>query len=281
MSGMTLTTPVGTAVRCDDGIASALDEAARLGCDATQIMFRPPQSYVRRTPLPAADVATLTAIVEQGGMVTACHASVWCTLSRPDTDPKQKMSNATIAEDLRLCEDHGVLGTVVHPGSWTTHLQGEFVARNVLQSLRRAGSATRTARLLIENSASKKALHASLFAIADSLAAADPHDQRTGICLDTAHAWGAGLDLSDPETVAVEIAPFANRIRLVHFNNSRHALGSGRDGHGRLGEGTLSWDQLERTFNLLRETLSPGTPFIIESTDLQDEIATVSRWGQA
>ena len=53
----------------------------------------------------------------------------------------------------------------------------------------------------------------------------------SGFCLDTAHAWGAGIDLSRPAAVDAFVDAFDRRIGLerlvmVHLNDSKSELGS-------------------------------------------------------
>ncbi len=80
--------------------------------------------------------------------------------------------------------------------------------------------------------------------IADALAARGIDDARTGFCLDTAHAWGAGIDLSEPETVDAFLRAFDARIGLerlvmVHLNDSKVERGSLMDRHEHLGAGRI------------------------------------------
>jgi deoxyribonuclease-4 len=114
----------------------------------------------------------------------------------------------------------------------------EAVAR-VLQSI---GS---SALLLLENSAGAGDLVGSRFEdlrrILDGLS---EFGDRLGVCLDTAHLWGAGYDVSSPDAVAHTLSEFDSavgleRLRLVHLNDSRSALGSHSDRHENLGHGQI------------------------------------------
>ena len=63
------------------------------------------------------------------------------------------------------------------------------------------------------------------------------------VCVDTAHAFLAGYDLSSPKgaaTVGGELrGARGDRIALLHLNDARNGLGSHRDGHARIGEGQV------------------------------------------
>lgn len=57
-----------------------------------------------------------------------------------------------------------------------------------------------------------------------------------GFCLDTCHAWSAGLELPD----AVDaVRAITGRIDLLHCNGSRDDFGSSRDRHSNLAQGHI------------------------------------------
>ena len=67
---------------------------------------------------------------------------------------------------------------------------------------------------------------------------------RLGFCLDAAHAWAAGIDLSDPAATDRFLADFDGRIGLdrlvmIHLNDSKSELGSRVDRHEHLGAGGI------------------------------------------
>ena len=69
------------------------------------------------------------------------------------------------------------------------------------------------------------------------------HD-RLGICLDTAHLWGAGHDISTTESTRLVLQHCEDtfglqRLKVLHLNDTEKALGSHRDVHARLGEGVI------------------------------------------
>ena len=69
----------------------------------------------------------------------------------------------------------------------------------------------------------------------DRGAAASP-PERVGFCLDTAHAWGAGIDLADPAATMPSWPTSTRRIGLdrlvmIHLNDSKSELGSRLDRH--------------------------------------------------
>jgi len=88
-----------------------------------------------------------------------------------------------------------------------------------------------------------------------------------GVCLDTAHAFAAGYDLSTPAGVDETVDEFDDVIGLdnlhcVHLNDSKHACGTNKDEHAHIGEGEIGVDGMQRIVGHpdLRER-----PFVLET----------------
>lgn len=72
-----------------------------------------------------------------------------------------------------------------------------------------------------------------------------------GFCLDTCHAWAAGIDL---RTAVASVKGITGRIDLIHCNNSRDEFGSGRDRHANLADGTIPIDHIH---NVVQQAQAP------------------------
>jgi deoxyribonuclease-4 len=88
-----------------------------------------------------------------------------------------------------------------------------------------------------------------------------------GVCLDTAHAFAAGYDLSTPAGVDGTVDEFDDVIGLdslhcIHLNDSKHACGTNKDEHAHIGDGEIGVDGMRRivTHPDLRER-----PFVLET----------------
>ena len=74
-----------------------------------------------------------------------------------------------------------------------------------------------------------------------------------GVCLDTCHIYSAGYDLvSDPEGVVKEFDAVIglNRLKAIHLTDSMHPLGSRKDRHACIGQGTIGYEALRRFVDL-------------------------------
>jgi deoxyribonuclease-4 len=88
-----------------------------------------------------------------------------------------------------------------------------------------------------------------------------------GVCVDTAHAFAAGYDLSTPAGVDDVVDEFDDVVGLdnlhcLHLNDSKHACGTNKDEHAHVGEGEIGVDGMERIVNHpdLRDL-----PFVLET----------------
>ena len=67
---------------------------------------------------------------------------------------------------------------------------------------------------------------------------------RLAVCLDSAHMWGAGYDLSSTESAGSVFADFDrligfDRLKIFHANDTQVELGSRKDRHFDIGEGRI------------------------------------------
>ena len=72
----------------------------------------------------------------------------------------------------------------------------------------------------------------------------DGSSQDLEVCLDTAHAFAAGYDLSTPAGVDETFAELDTEVGIenlayVHLNDSKHACGTNKDEHAHIGEGEI------------------------------------------
>ncbi len=84
------------------------------------------------------------------------------------------------------------------------------------------------------------------------------------VCVDTAHAFVAGYDLSTPGGVLSVTQQLENTlggaVAVVHLNDARNGCGSHRDGHSKIGEGQIAGGSWAGLFAGL-----PGVPMVMET----------------
>ena len=106
--------------------------------------------------------------------------------------------------------------------------------------------------------------------------------ERIGVCFDTCHTWDAGYDLvSDLDGVLTHFDEVIGleRLKAVHFNDSKNGCGSHKDRHEKLGQGSIGMEGMKR---IALHPVLAGLPFILETPNEDEgyieEIRTVLDW---
>jgi deoxyribonuclease-4 len=79
-------------------------------------------------------------------------------------------------------------------------------------------------------------------------------NKRVGVCLDTAHSFEAGYDLSNKDGIERTLESFdreigLKRLHLLHLNDSKTPLGSRKDRHWHIGEGYIGLEGFRYLIN--------------------------------
>ncbi|MGQ4554702.1 deoxyribonuclease IV [Halobellus sp. GM3] len=92
-------------------------------------------------------------------------------------------------------------------------------------------------------------------------------EQDLEICLDTAHAFAAGYDLStaagvDETIEELDAAVGLERLACVHLNDSKHECGTNKDEHAHVGEGLIGEAGMRAFVN---HAAIDGVPLVLET----------------
>ncbi len=106
--------------------------------------------------------------------------------------------------------------------------------------------------------------------------------EHMGVCLDTCHVWDAGYDLvHDLDGVLQRFDDVIglDRLKAIHFNDSKNPCGARKDRHEKLGLGCLGMDAMRR---IALHPVLQGLPFILETPNKDEgyieEIHTILGW---
>ncbi|MEU5830215.1 deoxyribonuclease IV [Micromonospora tulbaghiae] len=203
------------------------------------------------------------------GLPVFIHASLLVNLGSP-TPATVTRSTETLAHALRRGRAIGAEGVVFHAGSSVDAGHDEAALRQVREALLPLLdeiAATGGPMLLVEPSAGGgRSLASRVEHLGPYLDAVDRHPM-LGVCFDTCHAWAAGHDLAAEggmtatlDTLVATVG--ADRLRLVHANDSKDLCGSTRDRHENIGKGTIG----EPAFaELMRHPATAGVPVLVET----------------
>jgi deoxyribonuclease-4 len=257
------TSSIGRHLPTSGGLAKTLETARELGCETIQIFVSNPQAWA--DPKRRQDADTFVeGSRELGISPVVAHAKYLINLAST-SEEQRDLSVVALAHELAAAGALGIDLMVVHAGSHG----GEGVKKGMERLVEGLGRARERAAELdgasvaepvVENSVGAGTQLCSTFESLGEVA----RRARVRVCVDTAHAFVAGYDLSAEgggRKVAEELGEaVGDAVALLHLNDAKNELGSHRDGHRKVGEGSIPVDAWPGFFDGLR-----GVPVVIET----------------
>ncbi len=262
---------LGTHVSAAGGVSMAPARARALGCTCLQLFTKQPSRWAE----PALADEEIQAFRRQsaacGIRIAGAHDSYLINLSSPDPVLRRR-SVESFCRELERCAALELDFLVTHPGNATDREPEAGIERNargLASALERVEGPTRV--LLEITAGSGTSVGGSFERLARILDALPPAQRdRVGVCFDTCHAYAAGYDLAggyDQVWEDFERVLGMDLLGLIHMNDSKHPLGSRKDRHEAIGEGTLGPEPFRRI--MLDANLS-RVPKILETPKGED-----------
>ncbi|MER5455787.1 deoxyribonuclease IV [Micromonospora sp. NPDC002389] len=261
--------PLGSHTPTSGGLAkAALPYVDGAGSEVAQVYVGNSRGWATPAGDPVQDALFRDGCAERG-VSAYIHASLLVNLGSP-TEATVERSVQSLAHALRRGAAIGARAVVFHAGSAVDAGHAEAAMRQVRESLLPlldSAAAGDGPMLLVEPSAGGgRSLASRVEHLGPYLDAVDRHPW-LGVCFDTCHAWAAGHDLAAEggmtETLDTLVATVgADRLRLVHANDSKDLCGSTRDRHETIGKGLIG----EPAFaELMRHPATAGVPILVET----------------
>ena len=260
---------IGAHTSIAGSLERAAEEAAALGCNTFQIFSRSPRKWQAGKLDPAA-VERLKEARERFGLTPlVIHGNYLVNLAAADPVVRGK-SIAAFRDEVNRALALGAEYLVIHPGSHrgqTLKRAMKTMAASVAKAVR--GIQWNHLELLLENTGGGGASIGR-----DFLELAELRDmiQRkaavpVGFCIDTAHSYEAGFDVSTPAGLnntlrLIDKTIGVDAVRVIHANDSKTALGSNSDRHEHIGKGKIGREAFRR---MLHHPKLRGKPFILET----------------
>jgi deoxyribonuclease-4 len=257
---------VGVHVSISGTIDQAVDRARGLACDTFQIFTRNPRGW-KYKKLEGEEVEEFKRKLASDGLSpVVAHMPYLPNLS----SPKKMVYNRSVkslSAELDRCCMLGIPYLVTHLGSHMGKGQDLGLDR-ITEAINSAVAENpNDVMLLLENTAGTKNSMGSFLDDLKKILKRIEDRRRVGICLDTAHAYAAGYDLHSPRGVDETLARFDSvlgfeMLKVIHLNDSKAGLGSGRDIHEHIGMGYIG----EKGFRaFLRHGIVRNSPLILET----------------
>jgi deoxyribonuclease-4 len=259
---------IGAHVPTSGGMAKrAIEYAKTIKAEAIQVFASNPRGWA----MPETNHEADQAFIEKANELeieTYVHAPFLINLGSP-TEGTYKNSLASTKYSLKRGREIKAKGVVIHTGSavdegnikkaWKQIHEGMMPILNELDD--------QDPWLLLEPTAGQgQSLVKRLEDLNNYFEALEWHP-KVGICLDTCHVFAAGHDIKSKGGMSatidllVEVAG-AERIQLIHANDSMDVLGSLKDRHQNLGEGEIGTKPFAE---LLAHPAIVDAPLILET----------------
>jgi deoxyribonuclease-4 len=258
---------IGRHVPLNANAVRAAEIAQRIGCNAIQIFASNPTGWSPTRDGEENCRAFAEAARRLDLAPVVLHAPYLINLASPDEGNWEKsiaLLRWTLQRGLLLGASYAVFHVGSHKGTGV-----EAGVARIAQAIERILPETPPeVTLLLENSVGAgNSLGGDFEHLGATLAALPNYAERLGVCLDTAHLWGAGHDISTEEKALDVLRHFdetvgLHRLKVLHLNDTEKDLGSHRDVHARIGEGIIGVAGLS---TLLRDPRLAHVAVILET----------------
>ncbi|RDI71371.1 deoxyribonuclease IV [Halopelagius longus] len=231
------------------GVFNAVDRQLEDGGNCGQIFTHSPQVW-QDPNIADDDAERFRSLSEENDVGPwVIHTSYLVNLCTPK-DGLRKKSLDSMQKEVDAAHKLGIPYVNVHLGAHTGagEQQGLDNAVSVLDELDIPDDVT----VLIESDAGSGTKMGDEF---EHLAyVLEESEQDLDICLDTAHAFAAGYDLSTAEGVEETVAELdatvgLEHLQCVHLNDSKHECGTNKDEHAHIGEGLIGEEGMRAFIN--------------------------------
>ena len=259
------------------GTHEAPPRAKAIGATAMQIFTKMANRWAERECEPVERSAFKKALADTDVSALNAHDSYLINLASPDPTLRARSLESFVCE-LQRCKALGLAALVSHPGNFMDD-RASGVARNadaITEALTRVPG--KVSVLLETTAGSGTALGATFEELAEIIARIPTRlRRRVGVCIDTAHIFAAGYDLSsayDDVIARFDDTVGLDRLGAMHLNDSKVPLGSRRDRHELIGEGAIGEGAFRR---IMTDERLVGVPKLIETPKLDEPEVTDRR----
>jgi deoxyribonuclease-4 len=256
---------IGAHVSTAGGLLRALERAEERGAESMQIFNQSPRAW-RPTKYSEHDFAAFRERLAQSPVQSVyIHAVYLINVASDDAEVCRK-SLTSLTHALSVGDGIGASGVVVHPGSGKGQAPAPTFKR-LGRAMKSALKETGPTPLLFENTAGAGFTIGRTFEELARVIDVSGGDKRLGVCLDSCHLLASGYEVRDKAAFKQVVDEYddvvgLDRLRALHLNDSKTALGSNVDRHATLGDGEIGEDGL-RVF--LSEKRFKGLPVLLET----------------
>ena len=260
------------------GPAKALERGRSIGCTAIQIFVKNNMQWFAK-PFAETELAAYQNYPDRPKVVFG-HTSYLINPGAKNPEFREKSIRA-LSEELSRADQLGLPFLVLHPGAHMGDGEETGLTR-IVSSLDEAFASQPRGkcRIALEITAGQGTCLGHTFEHLATIIERSRFHERLAACLDTAHLFEAGFDISTPKGFWDVVEKFdriigRDRLSAWHLNDSKTGLGSRVDRHDHIGKGKIGLAPF-------RELMRPGEfdaiPKVLETPkedDLKEDIVNM------
>ncbi len=237
------------------GVANAPLEAIAIGARSFALFTGSSNRWTSKK-LTDKDISAFKENCLQGGFSPEQilpHDNFLINLGSPDPQ-KLEMSRKSFLDEMRRCEQLGLIYLNFHPGSHVNGIEEDKCLDLIAESINITLEQTSGVMAVLESTAGQGSNMGHRFEHLAHIISKVEDKSRIGVCVDTCHTYSAGYDLADPQGYRQTWEDFdnivgSNYLKAIHLNDDLRTLGSRIDRHAEIGKGTLGIDFFRRFVN--------------------------------
>jgi len=248
------------------GFSKVVERANVRGCETIQFFSRNPRGW-KYSPLNKEEVKEFRSSIQCSTLFPVFLHMPYLSNIASFKSKFYKRSIHSIATDLQRAAQLGAQYLIIHIGHRMESSEDEAIEA-VSQGIDQAFQKVKNSIiLLMENTAGQGSEIGYNFEQIKRIIEGVEDNERLGVCLDTAHTFEAGYNLSSKDGLERTLNNFdqtvgLKRLHLLHLNDSKTPLGSRKDRHWHIGEGYIG---MEGFRNLVNHPLLRQLPGIMET----------------
>lgn len=259
---------IGAHVSASGGVEQAVLRAVDIGANAFAL-FTKNQRQWKAPPLKSETIEKFKRFCQVHHFTVdqiLPHDSYLINLGSPEVEGLEK-SRAAFIDEMERANQLGLKLLNFHPGSHLNKISEQDCLARIAESINIAVSKVPNVVAVIENTAGQGSNLGYRFEHLAEIIEQVEDKNRVGVCLDTCHTFSAGYDISSLEQCEKTFAEFEQVVgfkylRGMHLNGSKTPLGSRKDRHDTLREGTIGTAFCEF---IMKDDRFDGIPMILET----------------
>ena len=242
---------IGCHLSSSGGFLAMGKTAVEIGANTFQFFTRNPRGGAAAKPVDPKDTEAFKTYSKENGIeIILAHAPY--TLNCASADPRiSEFALSTMTDDMkRMALVPGNMYNF-HPGCHVGIGTDEGI-KNIVSVLDKVMEVPSDTKILLETMAGKGSEIGGRFEEIRQIIDLANKGEKLGVCLDTCHVNDAGYDIvNDLDGVLEQFDKVIGLDRLcaIHINDSMNPLGSHKDRHQKIGEGSIGIEAFERIIN--------------------------------